>query len=330
MPLTMPGIIAADVVGGSRLSNPSGRVLKAQLVHSLSRAAPLHSEVHDSDFGVRLVLSDARDAYRILRVLVNDWMVVKSGAAAPLMLGLKIGLHAGRNLADSSEQFMGLSSVGKAFRLAWAGAADSIRMSSRMFNLLEPQLAGDRIIGIHKHFDLDYEVVLDGVEIPIAAFLAPTQFRVSIAPPDELMVYLARHPEFTRVLNPEAFEAVVGRLFEDAGYDIEMTKRTRDNGIDLVALRRTKGIDVDQRYLVQCKRYAHDRKVGVEAVRELAGVGSVEPNTGLVLVTTSSFSAPAVEFSQQPTWAWRLHLRDYANLQSWLAEYTKRRNVPLS
>jgi hypothetical protein len=58
-------------------------------------------------------------------------------------------------------------------------------------------------------------------------------------------------------------------------------------------------------------------------------VGSVEPNTGLVLVTTSSFSAPAVEFSRQPTWAWRLHLRDYVDLQSWLGEYTNRRKVAL-
>lgn len=323
----MPGIIAADIVGGSRKDNPSGQALRRELASSLRRAAPPHSDLQDTDFGIRLVLSDARDAYDILRMLVSDWMRVKSGAASPLILGLKIGLHAGRNLTGSSEKFMGLNSDGKAFRLAWAGNSDAVRMSTRMYNLLEDRILGDRIIGIRKSFDLDYEYSLDGVEIPITALLPANQFRISIAPPEELMLYLARNPEFTRVLEPEAFERVIGRLFEDAEYQVELTKRTRDGGIDLIALREKRGLDLDQRFLIQCKRYAETHRVGVEAVRELAGVGSVEPNSGLVLVTTSSFAAPAIEFARQPVWAWRLYLRDYLALQRWLTEYAHRRNV---
>ena len=311
------------------MNNPPSQALKRQLVESLSRAAPLHSDLQDTDFGVRLVLSDAREAYDVLRVLVGEWMQVKSGVAAPLVLGLKIGLHAGRNLTNSSEQFMGWSTVAKAFRLAWAGNSDSIRMSERMYNLLEDRFIQDHVIGIRKRFELDHEVIIDGVEIPLSAFLSPTQFRVSVAPPEELMLYLARNPEFTRLLAPEAFEGVVGRLFEDVGYSVELTKRTRDHGIDLIAIRKTQGLNLDERYLIQCKRYAPHNKVGVEAVRELAGVGSVEPHTGLVLVTTSSFAAPAVDFAQRLPWKLRLHLRDYFDLQGWLAEYIQRRNLVL-
>ncbi len=100
---------------------------------------------------------------------------------------------------------------------------------------------------------------------------------------DELIAYLAANPRALRELNPRRFEEVVAELFRKRGFAVELTPRTRDGGRDVLAVQSdTLGKSL---YLIECKRYAPSRKVGVEVVRGLYGVLQADRATKGVIVT---------------------------------------------
>ncbi len=139
------------------------------------------------------------------------------------------------------------------------------------------------------------------------------------------MIFLASQPDELFRLPPRRFEEILAELLSDVGYSVELTKQTRDDGIDIVAIGRSTALGLDERYLVQCKRNAPDNHVGVSVVRELLGVGIHEPNTGLIIATTSVFSGPARKMAAIDTIRWRLHLRDYDDVIAWLRRYASKR-----
>jgi len=91
------------------------------------------------------------------------------------------------------------------------------------------------------------------------------------------------------------FEKFLKLYLEEIGFDeIEVTKRTRDGGVDLIAIR--KGIEdfsnIDTiNYYIQAKRYKL-KKVGVNAIRELKGVIPIG-HKGM-LITTSTFTRDSI------------------------------------
>ncbi len=98
-----------------------------------------------------------------------------------------------------------------------------------------------------------------------------------------------------RAFTPESFEHFVGKLLSNWGYRYEVTSRTRDGGIDILAYNDEPV--VGGTIFVQCKCYAPGNPVGVSAVRELyAVVQDRRANKG-ILVTTSDFSADARRFA---------------------------------
>ena len=92
------------------------------------------------------------------------------------------------------------------------------------------------------------------------------------------------------------FEELITRLLQRMGFRAEMTKASGDGGIDVVAT-------LDQpvtggRYLIQCKRYGQDSPVGAAIVREFCGALTADRRAIKgILITTSGFTAPALEFA---------------------------------
>jgi restriction system protein len=74
-----------------------------------------------------------------------------------------------------------------------------------------------------------------------------------------------------------------------------LTQRTRDGGRDIVACRQ--GPVKREQLHIECKRYT--TPVPVQCLRSLLGVVSSEKANKGVLVTTSRFTTPAVEFSKE-------------------------------
>jgi Restriction endonuclease len=110
----------------------------------------------------------------------------------------------------------------------------------------------------------------------------------------ELRAAIAVRPDRAVDLSPRRFEELVGDVFANGGYDVELTRSTRDGGRDLVLLREADDVEA----IVEVKRYR--RRVGVELVRQLRGVQVRENVPYAILVAASGFTAGAREEACAP------------------------------
>lgn len=138
---------------------------------------------------------------------------------------------------------------------------------------------------------------------------------------DELIRRLAREPELMRRLDPRKFEILVAELLRDKGYEVELTPPSKDGGRDILAIQRD---DIGSALtLVECKRYAHDNRVGVDIVRGLYGVVSAENATKGLVATTSYFTSKAKAFRDKVPY--RLSLADFDVLKGMLSRFHAKR-----
>lgn len=103
---------------------------------------------------------------------------------------------------------------------------------------------------------------------------------------------ILQNPKYVYNLKPCEFEQFVADVFRRVGYNADVTQKTRDGGKDIVATFEI-GRVLYTTYF-ECKRYAPDRPVGVNIVRELYGVVDRERVDKGVIVTTSYFTKDAV------------------------------------
>jgi hypothetical protein len=130
----------------------------------------------------------------------------------------------------------------------------------------------------------------------------------------DLIQRLAKTPSLLHDLQPRAFEEVVAYLFRSRGYETILTKATRDGGKDIYAIRRE---DVGNLlFLIECKKYSPHRPVGVECLRALYGQVQAENATAGILVTTSYFTQPAIDF--WTNFQYQMALHDFEKLKVWL------------
>ncbi len=106
---------------------------------------------------------------------------------------------------------------------------------------------------------------------------------------------IANHPDHVYSLSPSDFEDLVAEVFRGNGFDVMGTPRTRDGGKDIIASYNMGGIPC--MLIIECKRYAKDRKVGVGVIRQIHGIQQAEHYGKAVVVTSSSFSRDARKFA---------------------------------
>lgn len=134
----------------------------------------------------------------------------------------------------------------------------------------------------------------------------------------EVVRRLHADPDALQRMDRRDFERLVAEIFDGLGYQVELTKRTRDGGKDVVAVKRR---EVDLRLLIECKRPDPGNPIRVGVVRELLGVVDDERATKGILATTSYFSPDARElFERNP---WKLEPRDLQGVNEWLALYVR-------
>ena len=91
-------------------------------------------------------------------------------------------------------------------------------------------------------------------------------------------------------LSPHNFENLVSELFRKMGYTVKQTPYTNDRGRDAIARKGGKT------YLVECKRYARDRKIGRRDLQIFHSAMTEEAAAGGFLVTTGKFGRTTKEF----------------------------------
>lgn len=140
----------------------------------------------------------------------------------------------------------------------------------------------------------------------------------------ELVIALQAEPAFLTDLEPRQFEEVTAEIFRDKGFEVELTKRTRDGGKDVIAFHKDQ-LGIRSKYIIECKHYSDTNKVGVDIVRALYGVKSSRSGGNLgIIVTTSTFTSGAREFIEnEATTNLDLTLADKEQLLEWLKGYGK-------
>ena len=72
------------------------------------------------------------------------------------------------------------------------------------------------------------------------------------------------------MLSPREFEELVTELLSSFGWQIKLSPPTRDGGFDILGIT-ADASGLEASWIVECKRYAENRKVGVDLVRQLYG-----------------------------------------------------------
>lgn len=136
---------------------------------------------------------------------------------------------------------------------------------------------------------------------------------------DRINRYFAKNPNEIFKLTSREFENLIAGILYDLKYDVELTKSTRDGGFDIKAIKKD-GLG-PLLYLVECKKYAPDRPVGIEVIRQLHSVKTSLQASKAVLVTTSYFTKDAKDL--QRNLGYQLDLKDFNDIKEWLNPYKK-------
>lgn len=135
----------------------------------------------------------------------------------------------------------------------------------------------------------------------------------------ELIKFLRNKPDYLYHLNSRKYEELVAELLKDMGYEIHLTPETRDGGRDIIAI-----IDLPPNRklltVVECKRYAANRKIGIDILERFLWILKQKYDTnGGLIVTTSFFSNDAKKYQQQ--YSHSLSLYDFDSMKTWLNNY---------
>jgi HJR/Mrr/RecB family endonuclease len=119
------------------------------------------------------------------------------------------------------------------------------------------------------------------------------------------------------LLESRQFEEVIAELLRSQGFDVDLTKRTRDGGYDIMAIKK---IDhhLPMKFLVECKRYSN-KKIGIEIVRQFMYVVNKQSANRGIIATTSYFTKDAIiEKDANP---YLLDYKDKDKVMEWIQTY---------
>jgi len=97
-----------------------------------------------------------------------------------------------------------------------------------------------------------------------------------------------------RQMDPNDFERLVAEIYENYDWDVSVTPFSKDRGVDIIA---TQSYPVEQKALIQAKRYSKENRVGGPEVRKYASLRQQEDGDIVVLVTSSEFTKQAEEIA---------------------------------
>jgi restriction system protein len=124
----------------------------------------------------------------------------------------------------------------------------------------------------------------------------PSEVRAEDAPMAPEPTIVADCPDDYTDLDADGFEDAIAELcVRDACLDVEVVGGAGDLGADIMA-----ATPDGRRVVIQCKRYGDTHKVGSQDLQRFGGTCfTVHEADVAVLVTTSDFTVPALEYAEQ-------------------------------
>ncbi len=170
-----------------------------------------------------------------------------------------------------------------------------------------------------------FEAVWTGADLVYENLLLPTHEGQDIVRVvsywDDILASFTANPSRIFQLSPRKFEEMIAELLQREGFDVNVTPPSRDGGRDILAWRET--VAGRLLFLVECKRFAPERPVGVSIVRALYGIVEQEKASHGLVVTSSYFTKGAIQFKDKV--GYRLGLTDYESLAMWLRSLGNRK-----
>lgn len=137
---------------------------------------------------------------------------------------------------------------------------------------------------------------------------------------DEIILEIYRDNKKIFSTHHYDFECIVRKVFLSLGYDVEPTKKTRDGGYDMIAI---KDDIVPTNHLIECKT-SKKKPIGVEIVeRFLYKINELKASTG-IMVTNLKFSADVIKKYASSAYKYCLKLIDGNELLSMINKYVER------
>ncbi|HJQ38502.1 MAG TPA: restriction endonuclease [Thermoanaerobaculia bacterium] len=133
----------------------------------------------------------------------------------------------------------------------------------------------------------------------------------------QLLDRIRKEPHALHHMDAFVFEELVAELLASFGWCVELTAKTRDGGYDIFGIRQD-ATGLASSWIIECKRYREDRKVGIDVVRALYAVKS-EQRVGMsMLATTSSFTSDVYAYKAS---RYDLELADANAIIDWIDRY---------
>lgn len=130
----------------------------------------------------------------------------------------------------------------------------------------------------------------------------------------QLTDHLISNPDAIHQLSPRKFEELVAYLMEKQGYEVTLTKQSRDGGIDIFALKRD-GFG-NFMTIVDCKKYSEKNPIGIDLVRTMYGTLNIAKASHGIIATTSRFTKDARDLAED--YKYQISLKDHADIAQWI------------
>lgn len=127
---------------------------------------------------------------------------------------------------------------------------------------------------------------------------------------DSLLKRAKDDPKIIDNISSREFEEMVCELLDKQGYNVKLTKQTRDGGKDIIVVQ--KSVLGEFCIYVECKKYDKSNPISVKLVRELYGTVMADDATDGMIITTSYFTRDAKEYRDKIKH--RMTLKDYNDL----------------
>ena len=126
---------------------------------------------------------------------------------------------------------------------------------------------------------------------------------------------LLKHGRLLSELHWREFEKLIATLLEQFGWDVELTRGSKDGGIDVIAIKNDPTLG-KIKSLWQAKKYHLGNKVELRDVRDLSAIRDSQKATKGVIVTTSHLTRGAIDWIR--TDEFRLEYQEREDLERWV------------
>lgn len=134
----------------------------------------------------------------------------------------------------------------------------------------------------------------------------------------ELFKVIKENPLYIYEISSTKYEQLIAQMIEGFGYEVELTKKTRDGGKDIIAKRR----DVeDESFYIECKRFT-SKMVNVSIVREFHSVLMLDKINRGILATSSNFTSDAKKLIERiKNSGCQINMKDFDGVYNWIDIY---------